>query len=88
MNREKYARLTVVVDLRTDKALRYLSQVTDRGVSEIVRELISEPAAAMADTFSGLNTSDPDSVRAALDNMDLFVADAYADYTLTRRNGS
>jgi hypothetical protein len=89
MNKEKYARLTVVVDLRTDKALRYLSAQTDIGISEIVRELIAEPAAAMADALSGV-MSHPDGIsqKAAMDQIDMFVEHAYQDYRFTREQGN
>lgn len=86
MNKEKYARLTVVVDLQTDRALRYLAEQTDTGVSQIVRGLIAEPAAAMADALSGVvNAQTPAARQAAVDQIDMFVESAYGDY-LNARN--
>jgi hypothetical protein len=51
MNSEKYARLTVVLDLPTDRALRRIAQLTDQGVSAVVRELLSGTAETMAATL-------------------------------------
>jgi hypothetical protein len=88
MNKQKYARLTVVLDVKTDRALRCISLLTDRGVSEVVRELISEPAIVLAEAMSGaafdMSANRHMSVE---DTLDMFVEGAYTDYLRGRRHG-
>lgn len=81
MNKEKYARLTIVLDRRTDRALRYVSELTDTGVSELVRELISVPAAAMADMLSAaVSAKTPGDLKMVEEQADMFVEGAYGEY--------
>lgn len=88
MNKDKYARLTIVLDQKTDQALRYISVMTDTGLSEVVRELISEPAAAYADMLgTALKAKTPADIKAASDNLDMFVEGAYGDYLRGRSHG-
>ena len=88
MNKEKYARLTIVLDQKTDRALRFISEQTDTGLSELVRELISEPAHAMADVLSSVSGArTPGEVKAAADTLDMFVEGAYGEYLEARRHG-
>jgi hypothetical protein len=85
MNKEKYARLTVVLDLKTDRAIRYVSAITETGVSELVRGLISVPAVAMADALSAaVEAKTPEQRKAVEDQMDMFVEGAYGDYLRVR----
>ncbi len=80
--------MTVVLDLKTDRALRYVSAMTDTGLSEVVRELVSMPAVAMADAISSVaSAKTEEQKRAALDQFDLFVEGSYGEY-LTARSGS
>lgn len=88
MNKEKYARMTVVLDVETDRALRCIALLTERGVSEVVRELVSEPALALAEGLSGASfalSADPN--LSIDDTLDMFVEGAYGDYLRGRRHG-
>lgn len=47
MNADRYARVTIVLDRSTDEALTYLSKRLQSSKSELVREVLAEPVAAM-----------------------------------------
>lgn len=87
MNKE-LRRLTVVLDVKTDRALRYIAQATDQGLSEVVRELISEPAWAYADMLDMVDRArTTGELKAVDDTLDMFVEGAYGDYLQARRHG-
>lgn len=48
MNKTKWSRVTVVLDKKTGDEIRYVSSVTGTPVSEIVRDVISDPVAHLA----------------------------------------
>jgi hypothetical protein len=85
MNKEKYARLTVVLDLPTDAAIRRIANMTDQSVSNIVRDLISEPAMILATSLEGvLASNSPDVQKAALAQLEMFVESQYGEYLQLR----
>ena len=47
MNRDRYARVTLVLDRRTDEGLGYLSRRLRRSKSELVRDVLEEPVKGM-----------------------------------------
>lgn len=47
MNRDRYSRVTLVLDRGTDEGLAYLSQRLRRSKSELVREVLEEPVKGM-----------------------------------------
>lgn len=81
MNKNLHARLTVVLDLETDRALRRISAITNQTVSSIVREIISEPAKVVASALdAALDAPDPASRKAILNQLEMFVEGSYGDY--------
>jgi hypothetical protein len=88
MNSDKLARLTVVLDVGTDRALRRIAELTNQGVSSVVRELLSGPAEAMVSILDvALSSGDPVAKQAALDQLEMFVESSYGDY-LQLRDGT
>ena len=47
MNRDRYARVTLVLDRHTDEGLGYLSRRLRRSKSELVRDVLDEPVKGM-----------------------------------------
>ncbi len=85
MDTEKYSRVSLVLDTRTNRALRYIAAFTERSVSEVARELLGEPAAAVADSLGDLQVIGKDGdVKAVLDQLDMFVEGAYGRYLKER----
>lgn len=85
MDAEKYSRLTVVLDKRTDRALRHIAAITDTPVSAVVRDLLAEPAAAIADALVDVVAAkSPAERQTVLDQLDMFVEGAYGDYLQAR----
>ncbi len=85
MNKEKYARVCVVLDLETDRALRHISAVTHHGISEIVRELIAEPVGVLSRTLAAAESAKTPADRdLVLDQIDMFVEGAYGSYLQQR----
>lgn len=88
MNKEKYSRLTVVLDRETDVALRHIAMVTDQGLSEVVRDLLAEPVAMISATLHKANAAKtPQDHQAMVDQVEMFVESAYGDY-LRQRSSS
>lgn len=58
MNKTKWSRVTVVLDKKTGDEIRYVSEVTDTPVSEIIRDILSAPVSQLADTIKQLQ-ADP-----------------------------
>ena len=58
MNKTKWSRVTVVLDKKTGDEIRYISEVTETPVSEIVRDVLSDPVAHLAGVLRQLQ-SDP-----------------------------
>lgn len=85
MNKAIYSRLSVVVHAETAKHLSAIAQVSDSSVSAIVRGLIAEPAAVMAEHLGFIDgTTSPDAVAIAESKMDSYLADQYAAYLSAR----
>lgn len=90
MNKEKYARLCIVLDHETDRALRFVAAAAETGVSALVRELITVPALAMADAMGAAIAAKTPAERAAVEEtLDLFVEGQYGSYLeqRSRRHG-
>jgi limonene-1,2-epoxide hydrolase len=79
MNHEKYSRLSIVVDKKTDRSIRYIAAMTDRDISAVVRELISDHAHWLADALGNPT---------GLDDFNAYVDQAYLDHVQQRGVGN
>lgn len=85
MNKEKYARLTVVLPVETDRTLRRFASATDQGLSEVVRDLLEQPVAMIAGALDGLAAAETGAdVSAVLDQADMFLEGAYGEFLASR----
>lgn len=85
MNKKKWSRLSIVVEKETSLALGAVSQVSGLSVSAVVRHLIAEPAAMMADAYcNSVSAASPEAVRAIEDQVDMFVEGQYGEYLRNR----
>lgn len=58
MNKRKWSRVTLVLDCKTASNVRYLSAALNTSVSAVVRDVLSEPVAFLADNVRAA-ASDP-----------------------------
>ena len=85
MNKQNWSRLSVVVHRQTAKPLADIAHVSDVSVSRIVRGLLAEPAALMAEHLNLLGESPgPDEIAALEGQVDLFIDNAYDEYKNSR----
>ena len=85
MNEAKWSRLSLVVHSETAKDLALIAALSDSSVSKVVRDLITEPAAVMAEHL-GIFTRDrsPEAVQKIEEQVDAFVDSKYDTYRSVR----